>query len=208
MFRDESAVNTQTRDSNSITLDEARLMTIEIKADTDKVLGGPGCRPSLRLELAEDGNALLHAGEEQAGQTSEEISGARGVWSASLPEGSYALADLAALEALAGRLQPLLARLAAGDYASSAEIQRLIAAAQWADNRREIWDADEWLSELGYEGAARDYGLTVDAPPATYRAAAMKIEADALREGIVLVNVDGVLQNIKHTLRESALKAA
>jgi len=183
-------------------------MTIEIKADTGKVLGGPGRRPSLRLELAEDGNALLHAGEEQAGQACAEISGARGVWSTSLSEGSYALADLAALEAIAERLQPLLARLAAGDYASSAEIQRLIAAAQWADNRREIWDADEWLSELGYEGAARDYGLTVDSPPATYRAAARKIEADALREGIVLVNVDGVLQNIKHTLRELALKAA
>ncbi len=180
-------------------------MKIEIKADTDRVLGGPGRRPSLRLELSQHGNAILLAGEEHAGA---ETFGSQRIWSTSLSEGSFALADGAALEALAERLQPLLARLAAGDHAAGGEIQRLVEAAKWVDQRREIWDADEWLSELGYEGAARDYGLTADCPPATYRAAGRKIEADALREGIVLVNIDVVLDNIKHKLRDLALKAA
>ncbi len=186
-------------------------MKIEIKADKDEVLGGPDHRPYLRLELHDGGAASLHTGEDLSGQAGVEMNGGSSlIWTATLSPGSYALADTGALEALAERLQPLLARLAAGHDASqaSAEIQRLIETAPWADQRREVRDAEEWLSELGYEGAARDYGLTVAAPPATYRAAARKIEEDALREGIVLVNVDGVLQQIKHALRERAIKAA
>lgn len=186
-------------------------MKIDITADKDEILGGPDCCPYLRLELRDGWTALLHTGMDHTGQAAVETAGKSSlIWTARLSAGSYVLADIGALEALAERLRPLLSRLAAGHDTSQAstEIQRLIETAPWVDHRREVWDADEWLSELGYDGAARDYGLTAASPPATYRAAARKIEEDALREGIVLVNVDGVLQNIKHVLRALATKAA
>ena len=149
-------------------------MKIEIKADKDAVLGGPDHIPYLELELRGDSHALLQASHRPSARNVipvDELSGRTGVWIASLSAGSYAIPDLAAIEALADRLHPLLARVAAwhsmewdgSNYASeaSAEIETLLHAAQWWDQRRQVWDADDWLFELGYLGAAKDYSLGV-----------------------------------------------
>ena len=189
-------------------------MKIEIKADKDAVLGGPDHIPYLELELRGDSHAVLQASHRPSGRNVipvDELSGRTGVWIASLSAGSYAIPDLAAIEALADRLHPLLARVAAwhsmdwdgSNYASeaSAEIEKLLHAAQWWDQRRQVWDADDWLFELGYLGAAKDYSLGVDSNEAAYKAAGKKIEADALRYGIVLINTDAVLRRIRQALQ-------
>ncbi len=157
-------------------------MKIGIRADKDEILGGPEHLPYLKLELSEDGDAILYTGHRQLGlhmAPMEEWSGRKRTWTANLSPGSYALADPVAIEALARRLEPLLKRVAAGhslrwggpnpvgclsDDASEAsvEIERLFQAERWWDHRREVWDADEWLFELGYDGVAKDYGLGVD----------------------------------------------
>ena len=92
-------------------------MKIEIQADKNKVLGGPELIPYLKLELREDGNAILCTGHRHLGHHMapiEEWSGRTRIWSATLSLGSYALVDPVAIEALAERFKPLLARVAAG----------------------------------------------------------------------------------------------
>ena len=101
----------------SIIKSAGRLMKIEIQADKSEVLGGPELIPYLKLELSEDGNAILCADHRHFSQHMvpiEEWSGRTRVWSATLSPGSYAIADPVAIEALAERLKPLLARVAAG----------------------------------------------------------------------------------------------
>jgi hypothetical protein len=139
-------------------------------------------------------------------------------WSASLDPGSYALPDVAAIEALADRLHPLLARVAAwhsmdwdgANYASEAsdEVEKLLHAAQWWDGERKVWDADDWLFELGYLGAAKDYDLRVESSEAAYKAAGKKMEADALRYGVVLTNTDALLRRIRQALQAKAKEDA
>ncbi len=135
-----------------------------------------------------------------------------------LDPGSYAIPDVAAIEALAERLHPLLARVAAwqsmdwddSNYGSeaSAEVENLLRAARWWDQQRQVWDADDWLFELGYLGAAKDYGLSVNSGEAAYKAAGKKIEADALRYGVVLVNVEALLHRIRQALQIEAKEDA
>lgn len=199
-------------------------MKIGIKADKDEVLGGPDHIPYLKLELSEDGNAILCAGHRHLGHHMtpiEEWSGCTRIWSASLYPGSYALADPVAIEVLAERLKPLLVRVAAGhsvhrggpnpvgrlsDDASEAsvEIERLFQVYRWWGDQREIWDADDWLFERGYGGAAKDYGLSAGSGDPAYKAAGKKIEADALQDGVVLVSVEALLRRIRQALRAEA----
>jgi hypothetical protein len=154
-------------------------MKIGIKADKDEVLGGPDHIPFLKLELSEDGNAILFTGHRHLGHHMaplEEWSGRKRIWSANLSPGSYALADPVAIEALAERLKPLLHRVAAGhslrwggpnpvgrlsDDASEAsvEIERLLQAERWWDSQRDVWDADDWLCELGCQGLSPQHRL-------------------------------------------------
>ncbi len=188
-------------------------MNIEIKAAKDTVLGGADRVPYLKLELYEDDNAILGASHCPVSQDlpSAEWSGGTRIWSAIFSAGAYALADVAAMEALARQLRPLLERVAAGHWAdwdgstpfsrltddaseASAEIERLVQAEQWWSHR-EVWDADDWLFELGYLGAAKDLGLNVDLSEAAYKTAGAKMKADALSYGVVLVNVEAVLPN-------------
>jgi hypothetical protein len=194
---------------------------IEIKADKDVVLGGPDHIPYLELELREDSYAVLHASHRPSVRNAspvDERSECTCAWSASLDPGSYAIPDVAAIEALADRLHPLLARVAAwhcmdwdgSNYASeaSAEVENVLHAAQWWDQRRQVWDADDWLFELGYLGAAKDYDLGVDSSEAAYKAAGKRIEADALRYGIVLTNTDALLRRIRQALQAEAKEDA
>ncbi len=203
-------------------------MKIEIQADKNKILGGPELIPYLQLELSEDGNAILCTGHRHLGHHMapiEEWSGRTRIWSTTLSLGSYALADPVVIAALAERVKPLLARVAAGhsvqwggpnpvgrlsDDASEAsvEIERLFQAARWWDHQREVWDADDWLFELGYVGVAKDYSLYVDSNEAAYKAAGERIEADALQQGIVLVNVEHLLHRIRQALRAEAKEEA
>jgi hypothetical protein len=67
-----------------------------------------------------------------------------------------------------------------------------------------VWDADDWLFELGYLGAAKDYGLGAYSSEAAYKAAGKKIEADALQYGVVLINTDAVLRRIRQALQAEA----
>jgi hypothetical protein len=71
-----------------------------------------------------------------------------------------------------------------------------------------VWDADDWLFELGYSGAAKDYGLGVYSSEAAYKAAGKKIEADALQYGVVLINTDAVLRRIRQALQAEAKENA
>lgn len=196
-------------------------MKIEIKADKDAVLGGPDHIAYLELELRGDCYAVLQASHRPSGRNvipADELSGCTCAWSASLPPGSYAIPDVASIEALAECLHPLLARVAVwhsmdwdgSDYASEAgaEIEKLLRAAQWWDQERQVWDADDWLFELGYLGAAKDYGLSVDSNEAAYKAAGKKIEADALRFGVILVNLDTLLHRIRQALQLDAKEDA
>lgn len=194
-------------------------MKIEINADKDAVLGGPDHIPYLKLELRGDRHAVLQASHRPSGRIPmDEWNGRICAWSASLSPGSYAIPDLAAMQALADRLHPLLARLVAwhsmdwdgSNYASeaSAEIETLLHAAQWWDQQRQVWDADDWLFELGYLGAAKDYDLGVDSNEAAYKAAGNKIEADALQYGVVLINTDAVLRRIRQALQAEAKEDA
>ena len=185
-------------------------MKIEIIADKDAVLGGPDHIPYLKLELRGDGHAVLQASHRPSGRIPvDEWSGRTCAWSASFFPDMYALPDLAAMQALAEHLKPLLARAAGentlrwggSNHDASAEIEKLLHAAQWWDQRRQVWDADDWLFELGYLGAAKDYGLSVDSSEAAYKAAGKKIEADALQYGVVLINTDAVLCRIKQALQ-------
>lgn len=174
-------------------------MKIEIKADKHAILGGPEHIAYLKLELRGDGHAVLQASHRPSGRVPmDEWSGSTCAWSASLSPGSYAIPDLAAMEALAQRLKHLLALVAAGHSTywhgsdhdageASAEIEKLLHAAQWWDRERQVWGADDWLFELGYLGAAKDYGLGVDSNEAAYKAAGKKIEADAVQYGVVLI---------------------
>jgi hypothetical protein len=96
------------------------------------------------------------------------------------------------------------------NYASeaSAEVEKLLHGAQWWDREHQVWDADDWLFELGYLGAAKDYDLGVDSNEAAYKSAGKKIEADALRYGIVLTNTDAVLRRIRQALQAEAKEDA
>jgi hypothetical protein len=192
---------------------------IEINADKDAVLGGPDYIAYLKLELRGDGHAVLHASHRPSGRVPvDEWSGRTCAWSASLSPGSYAIPDLAAMQALAYRLHPLLARVIAwhsmdwddSNYASEAgaEIETLLHAARWWDQGRQVWDADDWLFELGYLGAAKDYGLGRDSNEAAYKAAGKKIEADALQYGVVLINTDVLLRRIRQALQAEAKEDA
>lgn len=196
-------------------------MKIEIKADKDAVLGGPDHIAYLELKLIGDCHALLQVGHRPSGRNVipvEESSIGTCTWSTSLSPGSYAFPDVAAIEALAECLHPLLARVAVwhsmdwdgSDYASEAgaEIEKLLHAAQWCDQERQVWDADDWLFELGYLGAAKDYGLGVDSNEVAYKAAGRKIEADALRYGVILVNLDALLHRIRQALQIDAKEDA
>ena len=194
-------------------------MKIEIKADKNAVLGGPDLIAYLKLELRADGHAALHASHRPSGRVpADDWSGCIRAWSASLSPGLYAIPDLPALETLAERMKNLLALVMAGHsewdgsnheaQEASAEIGKILHAAEWWDGRRQVWDASEWLFELGYLGAARDYGLDARSSEAAYKAAGKKMEADALQYGVVLVNVDAVLQRIKQILEENAREDA
>ncbi len=143
-------------------------MKIGIKADKDVVLGGPDLIPYLKLELCEEGNAILFTGHLHSDHhmtPMEEWSGRKRIWSANLSAGSYALADPVAIESLAERLKPLLKRVAEGHSIqwggpnpvgrlskdaceASVEIERLFQGQRWWDGQREVWDADDWLYEL------------------------------------------------------------
>jgi hypothetical protein len=184
-------------------------MKIEIKADKDAILGGPDHIAYIKLELRGDGHAVLQASHRPIGRIPlDEWSGRRCSWSASLPPGLYALPDLAELQALAEQLKPLLARVSAGrslSWGGSNQdarivIDRLLHAAQWWDQQRQVWDADDWLFELGYLGAAKDYDLGVYSSEAAYKA--------ALHDGVVLVNVEALLQRIRQALEVEAREHA
>jgi hypothetical protein len=203
-------------------------MEIRIRADKDEILGGPDHIPYLKLELSEDGTAIVHAGHRHFDHyrvPMEEWSGRKRIWSASLSPGSYAIADPVMIQSLADRLKPLLKRVAAGhsiqwggpnpigrltDDASEAsvEIERLFQAERWWDGQREVWDADDWLYELGYDGAAKDYGLSIDSDDAAYKAAGERMKADACQHGVILVNVDALLHRIRRALQADAKVAA
>ena len=88
------------------------------------------------------------------------------------------------------------------------KLKRLLHDAQWWDRQREVWDADDWLFELGYLGAAKDYGLSVHSSEAAYKAAGKKIEADALQDDVVLINTDEVLSRIRQALQAAAKEDA
>ena len=194
------------------------MMKIEIKADKDAILGGPELIAYLKLELGEDGHAVLQASHRPSGRIpTDEWSGRLRAWSASLSPGSYAIADLAAMEGLAQRLSHWVALVAAGHSwdgsnhdarEASVEIEKILHAAQWWDQQREVWDADDWFFELGYLGAAKDYGLGVHSSEAAYKAAEKKIEADALQYGVVLINTDAVLRHIRQALQAEAKEDA
>jgi hypothetical protein len=189
-------------------------MEIEIKADKDAILGGPELIAYLKLEVREDGHAVLQASHRPSGRIpADEWSGRLCAWSASLSPGSYAIADLAAIEALAQGLNRSVARVAAGRpwegsnhdaREASVEIEKTLHAAQWWDQQREVWDADDWVYELGYLGAARDHGLSVHSSEAAFEAAGHKIEEDALQCGVVLINTDAVLRRIRDALQAEA----
>ena len=187
-------------------------MKIEIKADKDAILGGPEHVAYLKLELRSDGHAVLKASHRPIGRVpQDDWCGCIRAWTASLSPASYAIADLAALETLAERLRSLLARVIAGHSAwdgsnqdareAYAEIEELLHAAEWWDEKRQVWEADDWLFELGYHGAARDYGLDACSSDAAFKVAGKKMEADALTYGVVLVDVETVLWRIKDVLR-------
>ena len=194
-------------------------MKIEIKADKDAILGGPDHIAYLKLELRGDGHAVLQASHRPSGRIPvDEWSGCARAWSASLSPGSYAIPDFAALEALAERLKHLLALVSAGRSTwdgsnhdareACTKIDKLLHMAEWWDEERQVWDADDWLFELGYLGAAKDYGLRIESNEAAYQAAGTKMETDALNYGVVLVNVDAVLQNIRQALQVDAKEDA
>lgn len=193
-------------------------MRIEIEADKDAILGGPELIAYLKLELREDGHAVLQASHRPNGRIpTDEWSGRLCAWSASLSPGSYAIADLAAMEGLAQRLNHSVALVAAGRpwegsnhdaSEASVEIEKTLHDAQWWDRQREVWDEDDWLFELGYLGAAKDYGLSVHSSEAAYKAAGKKIEADALQDDVVLINTDEVLSRIRQALQAEAKEDA
>ena len=193
-------------------------MEIEIKADKDAILGGPELIAYLKLEVREDGHAVLQASHRPHGHVPmDDWSGRLCAWSASLSPGSYAIADLAAIEALAHGLNRSVARVAAGRpwdssnhdaKEASVEIEKILHTAQWWDQRREVWDADDWVFELGYLGAAKDYCLSVHSSEAAYEAAGHKIEEDALQYGVVLINTDAVLRRIREALQAEAKEDA
>ena len=188
-------------------------MKIEIKADKDVILGGPELIAYLKLEVMEDGHAVLQASHRPHGHIPmDEWSGRLCAWSASLSPGSYAIADLAAIEALAQGLNRSVAVVAGRprDGANhdareaSVEIEKILHTAQWWDQQREVWDADDWVFELGYLGAAKDHGLSVHSSEAAFEAAGHKIEEDALEYGVVLINTDAVLRRIREALQAEA----
>ena len=188
-------------------------MKIEIKADKDVILGGPELIAYLKLEVMEDGHAVLQASHRPNGRIlMDEWSGRLCAWSASLSPGSYAIADLAAIEALAQGLNRSVAVVAGRSWdganhdarEASVEIEKILHTAQWWDQQREVWDADDWVFELGYLGAAKDYGLSVHSSEAAFEAAGHKIEEDALQYGVVLINTDAVLLRIREALQAEA----
>jgi hypothetical protein len=188
-------------------------MKIEIKADKDVILGGPELIAYLKLEVLKDGHAVLQASHRPHGHIPmDEWSGRLCAWSASLSPGSYAIADLAAIEALAQGLNRSVAVVAGRSWdganhdakEASVEIEKILHTAQWWDQQREVWDADDWVFELGYLGAAKDYGLTVHSSEAAFEAAGHKIEEDALEYGVVLINTDAVLRRIREALQAEA----
>jgi len=188
-------------------------MKIEIKADKDVILGGPELIAYLKLEVMEDGHAVLQASHRPSGRVlMDEWSGRLCAWSASLSPGSYAIADLAAIEALAQGLNRSVAVVAGRSWdganhdarEASVEIEKILHTAQWWDQQREVWDADDWVFELGYLGAAKDYGLSVHSSEAAFEAAGHKIEEDALQYGVVLINTDEVLRRIRQALQAEA----
>jgi len=188
-------------------------MKIEIKADKDVILGGPELIAYLKLEVMEDGHAVLQASHRPSGRVlMDEWSGRLCAWSASLSPGSYAIADLAAIEALAQGLNRSVAVVAGRSWdganhdarEASVEIEKILHTAQWWDQQREVWDADDWVFELGYLGAAKDYGLSVHSSEAAFEAAGHKIEEDALQYGVVLINTDAVLLRIRQALQAEA----
>jgi len=188
-------------------------MKIEIKADKDAILGGPELIAYLKLEVMEDGHAVLQASHRPSGRVPmDEWSGRLCAWSASLSPGSYAIADLAAIEALAQGLNRSVAVVAGRSWdganhdarEASVEIEKILHTAQWWDQQREVWDADDWVFELGYLGAAKDYGLSVHSSEAAFEAAGHKIEEDALQYGVVLINTDAVLRRIREALQAEA----
>jgi len=188
-------------------------MKIEIKADKDVILGGPELIAYLKLEVMEDGHAVLQASHRPSGRVlMDEWSGRLCAWSASLSPGSYAIADLAAIEALAQGLNRSVAVVAGRSWdganhdarEASVEIEKILHTAQWWDQQREVWDADDWVFELGYLGAAKDYGLSVHSSEAAFEAAGHKIEEDALEYGVVLINTDAVLLRIRQALQAEA----
>ena len=189
-------------------------MEIEIKADKDAILGGPELIAYLKLEVMEDGHAVLQASHRPNGRVPmDDWSGRLCAWSASLSPGSYAIADPAAMEALAQGLNRSVALVAAGRpwdssnhdaKEASVEIEKILHTAQWWDQQREVWDADDWVFELGYLGAAKDYGLSVNSSEAAFEAAGHKIEEDALQYGVVLINTDAVLRRVREALQAEA----
>ena len=187
-------------------------MKIEIKADKDAILGGPELIAYLKLEVGEDGHAVLQASHRPHGHIPMDEWSGRCAWSASLSPGSYAIADLAAIEALAQGLNRSVAVVAGRSWdggshdarEASVEIEKILHTAQWWDQQREVWDADDWVFELGYLGAAKDYGLSVHSSEAAFEAAGHKIEEDAIQYGVVLINTDAVLRRIRQALQAEA----
>ena len=188
-------------------------MKIEIKADKDVILGGPELIAYLKLEVMEDGHAVLQASHRPHGHIPmDEWSGRLCAWSASFSPGSYAIVDLAAIEALAQGLNRSVAVVAGRSWdganhdakEASVEIEKILHTAQWWDQQREVWDADDWVFELGYLGAAKDHGLSVHSSEAAFEAAGHKIEEDALEYGVVLINTDAVLRRIREALQAEA----
>lgn len=203
-------------------------MDIEIKAAKDEVLGGLEYSPYLELELTEGGTATLSTGERHSsnnGATFDRWHGRALCWRNCLSQGSYALADTAAIEHLAERVKPLLGRVHAGHSAplegsndkgrltgdaqeASDEIERIFETAAWCDEERQVWDASEWISVVGFAQAGRELGLTVNSDDAAFEAACAQLERQARSDRMVLVNLADALGQIKEALKAEMDAAA
>jgi hypothetical protein len=198
-------------------------MDIQIKVDANEVLGGPEYRPYLELKLIEAGEATLSMGERHSSRngTTFDVWHGRLEWRTRLSQGSYTLPDVSKIEAIAGRVKPLLDRVHAGhsthwngsnykcrltDDAQEAsdEIKRIFENADWCDENRHVRDACEWMAAAGFLKTAKEFGLTVNTGAAAWTAAEAAVVEQAANDGVVLAAMDKATECMKEALQEEA----
>jgi hypothetical protein len=198
-------------------------ITITIDADPAEILGGGAdWSPELYVELLDD-RALIKATMEHSAHNGTPMDvwhGLRHVWSNRLSQGSLVVADVDGIHALAERLRPYLARVAAGhsvEWDGSNHVGRLTddareasetiadilcgAGWEWTDGSVTVWHAGEWLSgaSLG------DFGLATDSTDGDIEAAAKVAEARACADSARLFgDVAAALREMRDEAREEA----